>query len=149
MQHDDALDPWFVTGLVDGEGSFTFSRNRSQNVGLYFSLKLTAADRELLERVQSFFGVGKLYDVKPRLPRAASGFTKASVFFRVTRQDSLRRIVDHFDRYPLQGSKRLAFNAWRRVLDWKRANFRRPTTGELVRLLEELSAAQIRNQSWS
>src|SRR3954454_4331406 len=37
------LDPWYVTGFVEGEGAFTYSRSGKQ-LALYFGLKLSRDD---------------------------------------------------------------------------------------------------------
>jgi hypothetical protein len=56
----DRLDPWFVTGLAEGEGCFcvSFAVRSRLKVGLEarpsFSLSLNARDRDLLEGLQAF-----------------------------------------------------------------------------------------------
>lgn len=59
------MDPWFVTGLTDGEGSFglTFTKNskssRGWNTFARFRIELHKRDLNLLKAIQSFFsGVG-------------------------------------------------------------------------------------------
>src|SRR2546425_126520 len=60
------LDPWYVTGFVDGEGSFTYSR-AGRNVLPFFAIKLTVEDVGILESIQEFFdGIGKIYHILPR-----------------------------------------------------------------------------------
>lgn len=56
------LDPWLITGFVDGDGSFTVSiyKNKLQKQG--FTVKATLQigldekDRLLLESIRSYFG---------------------------------------------------------------------------------------------
>jgi LAGLIDADG DNA endonuclease family protein len=56
---DSALDPWFVTGLTEGEGCFcvSFSRRARLRLGLEvrpsFSLSLNEKDRPLLVDLQT------------------------------------------------------------------------------------------------
>lgn len=144
------LDPWYVTGFVDGEGCFTFSRHGAQ-IALYFALKLTATDRAILEDIQAFFGgIGRFYDVIPRAaPTPRSGFTKAAIYYRVSRRDELPVIVDHFDRYPLRGLKRSQFDIWRAMVQLKLDNFRTPRREEMNDLAARLSAASPRNGVWA
>src|SRR5687768_10767149 len=58
------LEPWFVTGLTEGEGCFciAFAIRPKMKVGLEarpsFSLSLNARDRELLGDLQAFFECG-------------------------------------------------------------------------------------------
>ena len=142
------LNPWYVTGFVDGEGAFTFSRSGRQ-LALYFAIKLTGAERELLERIREFFGgIGSIYDVGAReAPTPRSGYTKAAVYYRVCRREDLERVVEHFDRYPLRGTKRASYAIWRQMVLLKRS-FRKPPREELEQLAAQLSAASPRNAKW-
>jgi hypothetical protein len=140
------LDPWWVTGLVDGEGSFTFNRNGRQ-IAVVFQVKLTGADADVLVRLQQFFGVGRIYKVAARTPTAMSGATKTAAMYRVNRHDELPRITSHFDAYPLQSYKANAFKIWRGMVTLK-TEFRGRNKEALEELAFALSAAQARNQSW-
>jgi len=142
----ERLDPWWVTGFCDGEASFTFSRS-SKQVALYFSVKLSASDRPVLEQFQEYFQCGKIYEVAPRSARNNSGFTKTAALFRVTRHDELPYVTEHFDRYPLRSQKRNAYKIWRGMVEIKRS-FRGRNKEALQELALALSAAQPRNQSW-
>lgn len=140
------LDAWYVTGLAEGQASFTFSRS-GRNFGLYFGIKLTGADEALLHALHAFFQVGAVYQVKPAAPRTArQGHTKAASYYRVTRLEELARVVDHFDQFPLQGRKQESYRIWRRMIRLKAENYRRPPLDELAALARELSAASPRNQ---
>ncbi len=88
---EDALDPWYVTGLAEGEGSFTFSRS-GRGVTLYFSLRARAGARPLVDRLRAFFdGAGRIYE------------TGGSLYYRVTRRRELERVAAHFDVHGLRG----------------------------------------------
>ena len=71
------LDPAYVVGLVDGEGSFTvYIRNpdvisyakRRVVVEPKFYLKLVERDKDILVSLQSFFGCGSIYYQKDTRP---------------------------------------------------------------------------------
>src|SRR6266540_3811771 len=48
------LNPWYVTGLVEGEGTFTYSRSGS-HLALYFAVKLKREfPRTCRDRVEQF-----------------------------------------------------------------------------------------------
>jgi LAGLIDADG endonuclease len=139
-----ALDPWYVTGFVEGEGAFTFSRSGRQ-MALYFAVKLTGADRSLLEAIRGYFGVGSIYRVVGRAaPTPSSGYTKEAAYYRVSRRADLERIVEHFDRYPLRGMKARSYAIWRQMVELKR-EFRKPQREDLERLAAQLSSASPRN----
>jgi len=100
------LDAWYVTGIVEGEGSFCVSFNhRSRlNVGIEtrpsFSITLSERDRALIELLQDYFKCGAI-----RYSRAdrTYKFEVRSV------EEIVTRVVPQFRRYPLRGSKRNDF----------------------------------------
>ena len=143
----ETLAPWFVTGFVEGDGTFTYSRS-GQQIGLYFAVKLTASDLTLLEQIQEFFGgIGTIYKVGRRAPRSNSGYTKTAYYFRVTRNSDLLRVVEHFDHYPLRSSKASAFLVWKEMVQLK-SRFRKPDRARLDTLAAQLSSLCIRKQDW-
>ena len=134
------LDPWYVTGFVEGEGSFTYSRNGKQ-LSLYFGIKLGEADEPILTAIQEFFGgIGSIYYVQPR---GESG--KGAAYLRVCRREQLPVIVDHFDAYPLRGSKLAVYRIWREMVLLKQ-QFRQPPRDELQDLAAQLSASYARSR---
>ena len=97
------LDPWFVTGLAEGEGCFCVSIaiRPKMKVGLEarpsFSLSLNERDRELLGELQAYFECGWI-----RESRSDRTFK-----YEVRSVPELSgRIVPHFEAYPLRGAKR-------------------------------------------
>ena len=60
------LDPIFITGFVDGEGSFKINIVEDQNyktgfhVWLFLSISLHVRDRALLDKLQLTLGVGRI-----------------------------------------------------------------------------------------
>lgn len=126
-------DPWYITGFIEGEGSFTYSRSGRQ-INLYFSVRLAAADAPWLESLRAFFGgAGKIY-------RTAEN-TASRSYFRVTRQRELERIVAHLDEYPMKTSRLEAYRLWREMVILKHT-FRKPPREQLEALAKQLSALQ-------
>ena len=62
------LDPNYVVGFIDGEGSFSVSINNHKTlksrieVKAEFEIELRADDREILERIMETIGCGTIYD---------------------------------------------------------------------------------------
>jgi hypothetical protein len=111
----ESLDPWFVTGFSDGEAAFTFSRS-GDVFALYFSICQREDNREIVEKIQSYFnGIGKIYVRKEQLPKKNSGYTKPNAYYRVCKQEELMRIIEHFDKFPLQSKKIEVYNVWREM----------------------------------
>jgi hypothetical protein len=164
------LDPWYVTGLVEAGGCFTFSRGsragehverpnvpgerpnmhgKRSNMVLYFAVRLLPDEEELRGSLQRFFGgIGTAYRVRPRATSHVAGFTQAASYYRVCRRGELRRIVEHFDSYPLRGAKAAAFQIWRLMVLLK-LEFPRTSGEELEVLAKKLSAASPRRRSGS
>ena len=113
------LDPWFVTGVVEGEGTFSvsFSRRKKLKVGIEtrpsFSVTLHQRDLPLLKALRAYFGCGAI-----RFSRR-DGTYKFEV--RSVR-DLVRRVLPHFERYPLQGSKAEDFERFAEIVRLVHAN---------------------------
>jgi LAGLIDADG endonuclease len=106
------LDPWFVSGLTEGEGCFcvSFALRSKLRTGLEvrpsFSLSLNEKDLDLLRDLQTFFGCGWIRESKS--DRTFKYEARAV-------QDLLDPIVPHFERYPLKGNKASSFAAFSSV----------------------------------
>jgi hypothetical protein len=106
------LDPWFVTGLTEGEGCFcvSFSVRPKLRCGLEvrpsFSLSLNERDRPLLEDLQTYFGCGWI-----RESRSDRTFKYES---RAT-GELVAHVVPHFEAYPLRGYKARSFHGFAHV----------------------------------
>lgn len=136
----NALDPRYITGFCDGEAAFTYSRSGGA-FNIYFAIRQREDNRNIVERIQSYFGfVGQIYAGKESAPTASSGFTKPTAYYRVARVNELQVIIQHFDKYPLQSKKREAYLIWRQMAMHKLENYR-DTDYDLLRgLAEQLSA---------
>ena len=120
------LSPQFITGLTEGEGTFTFSRNVKQGaINLYYAIKLSSKDFDLLKQVQEFFGFGKIYFTQSR--RGVFGnlnyVSRPGVYYRVTRLQDLLKVVQHFETYPLHGNKAKVFQLWKQMVFLKKRMF--------------------------
>jgi LAGLIDADG endonuclease len=106
------LDPWFVTGLTDGEGCFCISLavRAKLRTGLEvrpsFSLSLNEKDLQLLEDLQAFFGCGWIRESK----------SDRTFKYEVRSIGDLSsRILPHFERFPLRGYKARSCAGFSRV----------------------------------
>lgn len=133
MKH--LLDPWYVTGFVEGCGSFTYSRS-GRAVTVYFALKVGATDAPILHAIKAFFGeAGRVYATRS----GSDELEMRGAYYRVTRAGELARVAAHFDRYPLAGAKARAFAIWREMVAEKQ-RFRRPERERLSEMASRLSA---------
>jgi len=100
------LDPWYVSGLVEGEGCFhvSFSFRKKLKVGIEtrpsFSISLNRRDLMLLQGVHQYFDCGAIrYSKSDRTYK----YESRSV------ADLITKIIPHFEKYALHGSKQNDF----------------------------------------
>lgn len=108
----DKLDPNWVTGFVDAEGCFSviieISESSKWKVRISFEINLHEKDKDILYKLQSFFGIGAVYHRADR---------KKSVY-RVTNVNYIMNvIIPHFTNYPLISKKAIDFLLWSKVVE--------------------------------
>ncbi len=97
-----SLDPWFVSGLTEGEGCFCISLavRSKMRTGLEvrpsFALSLNQKDLKLLHDLQAFFGCGWI--------RESKGDRTFKYEVRSI-GDLTGYVLPHFERFPLRGYK--------------------------------------------
>jgi hypothetical protein len=107
-----ALDPWYVTGLAEGEGCFSVSLSLRPKlrtgieVRPSFALSLNERDLSLLQDLHAFFECGAI-----RRSRGDRTFKYES---RST-SELLDRVIPHFERHPLRGVKARSFDGFARI----------------------------------
>jgi hypothetical protein len=98
----DILDPWFVTGLAEGEGCFmvSFTLRPKLRIGIEtrpsFSISLNERDLPLVQSIHAFFGCGAV-----RYSRADRTYK----FESRSARDLMTSVIPHFQQYPLHGRK--------------------------------------------
>jgi len=109
---NNKLNPWWITGFVDAEGSFSISivknieRTIRWRIKLAFSITLHAKDIDLLNRIRDFFGVGNIYIYGD----------KAS--YKVDSRENLKNvIIPHFEKYSLITQKASDFILFKEILN--------------------------------
>lgn len=111
---NNLLNPSYVTGFVDGEGTFTVlvlkreTYKTGWNIIPVFTITLHTRDTALLEKIQSFFGgVGK---ITIREKDNSAYYTVKSV------KDIVNVIIPHFDKYPLLTQKQADFELFKKMV---------------------------------
>jgi hypothetical protein len=122
LTHMQNLSPDYIVGLVDGEGSFTvYVRDpdsikkvkRRVTVEPKFYIKLVEKDKEILDRVQQFFGCGTVYFQKDTRPNHQHCY-RYEVY---SKDDLIRSIIPFFKKHQLQfPSKRTDFELFVEML---------------------------------
>ena len=138
------MDPWYVTGLAEGEGCFCISiAIRSKlKVGLEarpsFSLSLNEKDRELLGDLKTYFGCGWIRESKSDRTFKYEARSVA---------DLVDHVVPHFEAYPLRGAKRRSFSGFAQVCQMIRQGDHLTPEGmaEIVRIAYEMNLGKRRH----
>ena len=103
---------WYITGFVDGEGCFSISFNRRAKLktGIEirpsFSIGQNRKSLSVLQTIHAYFGCG------------AIRFSKSDQLYKYevrSIKDLMMRIIPHFQKYPLQTSKRHDFEIFSQV----------------------------------
>ena len=116
------LNPDYVVGLVDGEGSFTvYVRNpdvdknvkRRVKVEPRFYLKLIERDKSLLYELKKFFGCGNVYFQNDARPNHQNCYR----YEVANRSDLKEKIIPFFEKNRLRlSSKRKDFQSFCRLM---------------------------------
>ena len=116
------LSPYFVTGLVEGEGCFSvsFSYRKKLKLGIEtrpsFSISLNRRDLNLLKKVYEFFKRGSIR------------FSKSDNNYKYevrSVSDLIEKIIPHFQKFPLQGGKANDFRIFTEICKDVRSNLHR------------------------
>ena len=113
LHSDNRLNPWFVTGLADSEGTFTvmIDKNQKRTLGwrvqAKFQIGLHERDLALLLKIQQYFGgIGSI------------GKSGNMVFYSVSSVKDLTNIViPFFSNYPLLTQKAADFLLFKAIVN--------------------------------
>ena len=110
----EILNPWWISGFAEGEGSFTyFTRTRVNSAGktvkdysLVFEISQRTQDLHVLNLIVSYFKVGNVYT-------ETSGISRYRL--RIN-NENISQLIPHFKYYPLVGHKSLQYSAWLKIV---------------------------------
>lgn len=112
------LNPWFVSGFVDAEGSFVLSivehlkSKLGFSVRFVFIINLHRIDINILYKIKEFFGgIGKV-----------AYSTDGRCYFRVENHEDIYKIINHFNNYPLRSKKGIDFELFKKAFFLKKNN---------------------------
>ena len=105
------LNPWFITGFTDGDGSFSVSITKKKSgtgwkIQPVFSIGLDIKDLDILVQFKTFFNAGKIYTSKRGIVYFTIGSTK----------DLIKHVLPHFDKYPLLSLKLKYYLVFKEIL---------------------------------
>lgn len=117
------INPWYLTGFADGEGSFSFGIIKKEprldgtiRYHAQVEFNLPASNNPLnktqLEAIQKYLDVGKIYTSE------ANNNNQSLLKLRVTSIEDCFRVRKHFEEFPLLTDKAKYFKLWCKVLDF-------------------------------
>lgn len=110
------INPWFLTGFIDGEGCFRISLTKvtraiGWRVQLFFQINLHKKDIALLEDIRDYFGVGMIHKSGTNL-----------VQYRIQTFDELSILINHLNDYPLVSQKKWDFELFKQAHELVKMN---------------------------
>ena len=111
----ERLDASWITGFTDGEGCFHISINRIPGMSLgwqvlpEFRIVQHEKDETVLYKIKDYFGFGDV-----RINRTDHHGTRKE--FRVRGLENLNKIINFFNKYKLNTSKRKDFEIFSEVI---------------------------------
>lgn len=134
----DSINPHYITGLCDGQASFTYIKN-GNSINLRFGIKLGEADKNIIFALRGFFGAGNVY-FTPHAPRKNHERNGGgSWYYCVSRISEISNIIAHFEQFPLLGRKREVYSIWKKMFEAKQTP-RKADISVLKALAAQISA---------
>jgi len=119
------LDKNWVLGFIEGEGCFSIifkksgkDPNRRQAIA-DFTIKLTETERDVLEKLQQFFGgIGHIYFQSSDSNRRRGIINSNDCWaFKVTKLKEVKKVADFFDTMDfVSDSKKADFELWKKCM---------------------------------
>lgn len=132
--YDNVADGNYVSGLVDGEGSFMVSivqRRGRWNFNPKFGVCLRVDDSEILHWLQIYFGCG-------RYTTALNRKSPLGIFVIANLYDILSKVIPHFDTFPLRAKKKRDYAIWKQMVLLQARYFRQPWPDEVRAEMQRL-----------
>ncbi len=120
------MDPWFITGLTDGEGCFSLfvrrdlQKRKNGAVAYYrwtpdFAFTFRGDDLKVCEQLKIFFGCGIVSLSHPVDYGKLHSLGQAHYSVRNI-DDIITKIIPHFDTYSLQSKKNIDYVLWKEAI---------------------------------
>ena len=112
------LNPHYVSGFIDGEGSFSVSigkhktLKRGFEVRPEFEIELRKDDQEILERIVITIGIGRIYDCQ----YDRYGWYPHSKYKITSIWDMKEYLFPFLDKYPLQAKKAKSYLLFKEIV---------------------------------
>lgn len=139
------INPWSLTGFVDGDGSFSISITKSKNDNLIckvqpvFTIGLHIKDLPFLLSIKKYFkDIGNIY---------TSG-NRDIVYYNVSSvKEIMEHIIPHFDSFPLVTQKQADYILYKEIVS-RMANKEHLTNSGLIKILSLRASLNLGLKEW-
>lgn len=117
-ENDRVISAEYIVGFTDGEGCFYVQIRTDYRIVLRYFITQRYDNKEILEQIRDFFGVGYVHLKKQEWGKAYRRSRRPTYVFEVTKQDHIQQvIVPFFRKHSLQGIKRFSFEKFAAIAD--------------------------------
>lgn len=109
-----SINPWVLSGLIDGEGSFTIiiDRNKTRKLGWRvqskFKIGLHLKDLHLIRQIQQYLdSIGSIH----------LDHTRNRVIYSIDSNKDFKKLIIHIEKYPLLTQKAADFLLFKQVVE--------------------------------
>ncbi len=108
----------YIVGFTDGEGCFYVQIRTDYRIVLRYFITQRYDNKELLDEIQKFFGVGYVHLKKQEWGKEYRRFRRPTYVFEVTKQDDIQQVIVPFFRANhLLGNKHFSFEKFAKIAD--------------------------------
>ena len=140
---DQVLNPWYVVGFVEGEGSFhiAFYKDPTMKQGIKvipeFHVNQSYLRIKTLKEIQKYFDCGY---IKANHAKRANDDTYVYVVRQ--REDLKNKIIPFFERYPLLSIKQKSFRLFAKIIEMVIKGKHRTNGGikQIIKLAYQMNA---------
>jgi len=127
------INPWFITGFTDAEGSFMVHLEKNQDkwrVRPRFQIKLDRRDLSLLIEIKAYFNhIGSI------------NISNKECVYKVRSLNEVAIIISHFDKYILMSQKRADFDLFKLIVNKLKLNNREHSTSQSLQQIVSIGAS--------
>lgn len=139
------LNPWWITGFVDAEGSFGISMVKKEEVfktTLQFKVSQNKPNETVLKSMVEYFGAGNVH---------VDNSSTNTIKFQIQDLVSIRKkVFTHFEKYPPVTSKMMDYNDWKKAMDILVDKKHLTTEGNnsLVEIINNMNNKRPKEERW-
>ena len=131
------LHPWYITGFVEGEGSFHIALHHDarmkQQVKIIpeFRINQPFSRIEIIQDIQKYFECGNI-----RENHVQRKTDHTYVYVVRNRKDLIQKIIPFFRKYPMRSKKQYSFNLFAKVVEEMMFQGRHKMKSEILQIID-------------